>query len=234
MAQTNILITYIELKPLWQDTHEVSQGLEHVTFGELDTYVYVSWHIHVCVHKTLPCFPTKPCIQLDNQIDDKARLIMRNKPMKFGSNPTTFEKCDTHTRMCQSWSSKFSKYFKISHTHSLDFREHAPKVSAPKDLIWWSVWGLDTNVYGMWHAYVSWHICVCVKFDTFVYGWVYTLKWIANHIHLCTIVRGMCPCVLVKKCVMDWEIWSKNSKPHIRSQRHVWQHNHSFTCIKMK
>ena len=41
ITQTNILNTYIEPKPIWQDTHEVSQGLEHVTFGELDTYVYV-------------------------------------------------------------------------------------------------------------------------------------------------------------------------------------------------
>ena len=31
MAQTNFLNTYIEPKPLWQDTHEVLQGLEHVT-----------------------------------------------------------------------------------------------------------------------------------------------------------------------------------------------------------
>ena len=31
MAQTNILNTYIEPKPLWQDTHEFLQGLEHVT-----------------------------------------------------------------------------------------------------------------------------------------------------------------------------------------------------------
>ena len=31
IAQTNIPNTYIEPKPLWQDTHEVSQGLEHET-----------------------------------------------------------------------------------------------------------------------------------------------------------------------------------------------------------
>ena len=42
MAQTNILKTHIGPKPLLQDTHEVSQGLENVTFGELDTCVYVS------------------------------------------------------------------------------------------------------------------------------------------------------------------------------------------------
>ena len=37
MAQANILNTYTEPTPLWQDTHEVSQGLEHV---ELDPYTY--------------------------------------------------------------------------------------------------------------------------------------------------------------------------------------------------
>ena len=37
ITQTNILNTYIEPTPLWQDTHEVSQGLEHV---DLDPYVY--------------------------------------------------------------------------------------------------------------------------------------------------------------------------------------------------
>ena len=31
MAQTKILNAYIEPKHLWQDTHEVSQGLEHDT-----------------------------------------------------------------------------------------------------------------------------------------------------------------------------------------------------------
>ena len=99
MAQTNNLNTYIEPKPLWQDTHEVSQGLEHVTFGELDTYVNVSWHICICVNKTLPCFPTKPCIQFENQIHGKARLFLRNKPMNFGFNLITFEKM-WHIRVC--------------------------------------------------------------------------------------------------------------------------------------
>ena len=37
IAQTNILNTYTEPTPLWQDTHEVSQGLEHV---DHDPYVY--------------------------------------------------------------------------------------------------------------------------------------------------------------------------------------------------
>ena len=36
MAQTNILNTYTEPTPLWQDTHKVSQGLEYV---DLDPYV---------------------------------------------------------------------------------------------------------------------------------------------------------------------------------------------------
>ena len=37
IAQTNILNTYTEPTPLWKDTHEVSQGLEHV---DLDPYAY--------------------------------------------------------------------------------------------------------------------------------------------------------------------------------------------------
>ena len=44
----------------------------------------------------------------------------------------------------------------------------------------------------------------------------YTLKWITNYIHLCTIVRGTCPWVLVRKCVIEREIWSIFSKSHIR------------------
>ena len=35
MAQTNDPNTYIEPTPLWQDTHEVSQGLEHDTLVNL-------------------------------------------------------------------------------------------------------------------------------------------------------------------------------------------------------
>ena len=35
IAQTNILNTYTKPIPLWQDTHEFSQGLEHV---DLDPY----------------------------------------------------------------------------------------------------------------------------------------------------------------------------------------------------
>ena len=42
VAQTHDLNTYNYSKHQGQDIHEVSQGLEHVTFGELDTYVYVS------------------------------------------------------------------------------------------------------------------------------------------------------------------------------------------------
>ena len=37
IAQTNILNTYTKPTPLWQDTHEVSQGLKHV---DLDPYAY--------------------------------------------------------------------------------------------------------------------------------------------------------------------------------------------------
>ena len=38
IAQTNILNTYTKPTPLWQDTHEVSQGLEHV---DHDPYAYI-------------------------------------------------------------------------------------------------------------------------------------------------------------------------------------------------
>ena len=31
------------------------------------------------------------------------------------------------------------------------------------------------------------------------------LKLIDNHTHLCIVVRGMCPCVLVRKCVIERE-----------------------------
>ena len=92
MAQTNDPNTYIEPTPLWQDTHEVSQGLEHDTLVNLthtcmchDTYAYVSTR-HFLV------FSTQPCIQFKNQIHGKASLSMMNKSMKFGYNLTTFEK----------------------------------------------------------------------------------------------------------------------------------------------
>ena len=45
IAQTNIINTYTEPTPLWQDTHEVSQGLEH------DTFVYLT-HMCMCQHDT--------------------------------------------------------------------------------------------------------------------------------------------------------------------------------------
>ena len=35
MAQTNDPNTYTKPKPLWQDTHELSQGLEHDTLVNL-------------------------------------------------------------------------------------------------------------------------------------------------------------------------------------------------------
>ena len=35
ITQTNNLNTYNKLKPLWQDTHEVSQGLKHETLVNL-------------------------------------------------------------------------------------------------------------------------------------------------------------------------------------------------------
>ena len=58
---------------------------------------------------------------------------MGNMPMKFGYNLRTLKM--THTRMggdpyAYVSNLKFSKFFKISHTHILDSREHAPKVLA--------------------------------------------------------------------------------------------------------
>ena len=39
-AQTNNINTYTKSKPLWQDTHEVLQGLEHDTLVNL-THTYM-------------------------------------------------------------------------------------------------------------------------------------------------------------------------------------------------
>ena len=82
MAQTNIINTYIEPKPLWHDTHEVSQGLEH------DTLVNLT-HMRMCQQDTSLFFKqTMHPIQEPNTW--KVSLSMKNKPMKFGLNPTTF------------------------------------------------------------------------------------------------------------------------------------------------
>ena len=100
--QTNNLNTYTKPKPLWQDTHEVSQGLEHDTLVNLTHTWLCQWHIHICVNKTLPYFSTKPCIQFKNQIHEWGRLSMGNMPMKFGYNLRTLK--ITHTRMGENWS----------------------------------------------------------------------------------------------------------------------------------
>ena len=49
IAQTNILNTYTKPTILWQDTHEVSQGLEHV---DLDPYAY-GCNTYACVSTRL-------------------------------------------------------------------------------------------------------------------------------------------------------------------------------------
>ena len=55
-----------------------------------------------------------------------------------------------------------------------------------------------------------------------MYGWkrmggFMILELITNHIHVCAIVRGTCPCVLVRKCVIDRELESILGRSHIRS-----------------
>ena len=91
---------------------------------------------------------------------------MGNMPMKCGYNLRTLKM--THTRMggdSYAYVSKlkFSKCFKISHTHILDPREHAPKVLAH----------LTPRLWCNTYAYVS-------KLEIWVYGWVFGLeidKW---------------------------------------------------------
>ena len=161
-------------------------------FSELDTYVYVlvthtcmcQWRIHVCVNKTLPCFPTKPCIQFKNQIHGKASISMRNKPMKFGSNPTTFEKM-WHIRVCVNLE-----------VQSLTLGNSQIKITSfggPYEALTQMRMGCDT------YAYVS-------NLTQLRMGGFHTLKLVIDHIHLCAVVRGTCPCFLVRKCVTDREI----------------------------
>ena len=133
--------------------------------SELDTYMYVLWHIRLCIYKTHPCFPTQPCIQFGNHTHGKVRLIMRNKHMKFGYNLITLRK--------------------------------------------------------MWHIRVwdGTHTCMGQNLTPLCMGGFLVLKLIDNCIHLCTQVRGMCPCVLVRRYVIEREreIWSNYSKSLIRS-----------------
>ena len=52
MVQTNLLNTYIDPKPLWQDTHEFLQGLDRVTLVK---------ETHTCMHvqdTSLLSYPT--------------------------------------------------------------------------------------------------------------------------------------------------------------------------------
>ena len=120
---------------------------------------------------------------------------MGNMPMKFGYNLRTLKM--THTRMggdpyAYVSNLKFSKFFKISHTHILDSREHAPKVLAHLEQV-----DFDPYAYG----------CIPYAYDCNLkhgrMGGFWVLKLIDGDIFFCTIVRGTCPCVLVKKCVID-------------------------------
>ena len=74
--------------------------------------------------------------------------------------------------------------------------------------------------------------------DTYVYvsnwtqlhmGGLYTLDLIIGCIHLCAVVRGTCPYVLVRKCVADREIWSIFNMSHTHTHNHT--HNDAITYI---
>ena len=47
------------------------------------------------------------------------------------------------------------------------------------------------------------------------------MKLITNHIHLCTIVREMCPCVLVRKCVIERERYGLNIVNHTYAHNYM-------------
>ena len=93
---------------------------------------------------------------------------MGNMPMKFGYNLRTLKM--THTRMggdpyVYVSNLKFSKCFKISHTHILDSRENAPKVLAHLEQVDFDPYAYGCNTY----AYDS-------KLEIWVYGWVFGLE----------------------------------------------------------
>ena len=93
---------------------------------------------------------------------------MGNMPMKFGYNLRTLKM--TLTRMggdpyAYVSNLKFSKCFKISHTHILDSREHAPKVLAHLEQV-----DFDPYAYGcIPYAYDS-------KLKIWAYGWLFGLE----------------------------------------------------------
>ena len=126
------------------------------------------WHICLCIYKTLPCFPTQPCIQFKNQTHEWNILSMGNMPMKFGYNLRTLK--ITHTRMsghpyAYGWKWKFSKCFKISHTHFLDSREHAPWILAHLEQV-------DFHPY----AYRCIPYAYDCKLEKWAYRWVFGLE----------------------------------------------------------
>ena len=88
--------------------------------------------------------------------------------MKFGHNLIALRK-HIHvwdgTHNAYGSTLKFSKCFKISHTHILDSREHAPKVLAHLEQVDFDPYAYGCNTY----AYVS-------KLEIWVYGWVFGLE----------------------------------------------------------
>ena len=60
---------------------------------------------------------------------------------------------------------KFSKCFKISHTHFLESREHDPKILAHLEQVDFDPYAYRCNIY----AYVS-------KLEIWAYGWVFGLE----------------------------------------------------------
>ena len=114
--------------------------------------------------------------------------------MKFGYNLINLEKHisvwdGAHT--CMGYLEVLKVLQDHTHTPSLNLRDHVPNISA-------------TMVYGMG----VWVKCM---------GGYIILELITKYIHLCAVVRGTCPCVLVRKCVMDRELESIFSRSHIRS-----------------
>ena len=93
---------------------------------------------------------------------------MGNMPMKFSYNLRTLK--ITHTHMggnpyAYLSNLKFSKFFKISHTHIFDSREHAPKVLAHLEQV-----DFDPYAYG---CILYAHDC---KVEIWAYGWVFGLE----------------------------------------------------------
>ena len=50
------------------------------------------------------------------------------------------------------------------------------------------------------------------------------MKLITNHMYLCIVVRGMCPCVLVRKCVIERE--RERERDGLNIVNHTYAHNY--------